>query len=317
MKLIVSLSMLLASFMSAAVENEQAFSSLEQLSKSLRTRNFSTSFVIIKKNNAEPYHWSHGINENNDELEILSVLNGPHRDIVRKNNTVSYLELGVNPYSIKSSYIASPIPEIFSGDTNRLIENYDLVSLGKSRVLGRAAQGIRIVSKDPHRYEHWLWLDIDSSLLLKLAIVNAQGQVVEQIQFTHLEFEEKISPSLTQLETTDLPSVIEMPESFNSQNHPWELSWLPEGFVETNANTHRIIHTKQPAEFKMFSDGLIDISVYVSLSEDGNRASGYAQDGATVAFNEVVNGLEVSVVGKIPVLTAKKIADAVVFKAVK
>ena len=35
-------------------------------------------------------------------------------------------------------------------------------------------------------------------------------------------------------------------------------------------------------------------------------------DGATVVLNQVVNGFEVSVVGKIPANTAKAIADSVV-----
>jgi sigma-E factor negative regulatory protein RseB len=35
-------------------------------------------------------------------------------------------------------------------------------------------------------------------------------------------------------------------------------------------------------------------------------------DGATVVLNQVVNGFEVSVVGKIPAKTAKVIADSVV-----
>ncbi len=306
--------LLLSSFLSAAVENDQAYTSLEKLSQSLRSLNFTTSFVVVKNNNAEPYHWSHGINEDNAEVEVLSILNGPHRDVVRRNNIVSYLESGIEPYSVNSAFIASPIPEIFSGNTEKLIKNYDLVSAGRSRILGRVAQFIRIIPKDPFRYGHWVWLDKDSGLLLKLAVINDNGQVLEQIQFTHLELDETINPSLQQIELTDLPTVIDLPDLVQKQDHAWGLSWLPEGFVEINANTHRIMHTKQPTEFKMFSDGLVDFSVYVSPSQDENRPSGFAQDGATIAFNEVINGIEVSVVGKIPASTAQKIASSLIFK---
>ncbi|MGJ8691949.1 MAG: MucB/RseB C-terminal domain-containing protein [Thalassotalea sp.] len=313
MRLLTLLTLLLTSCLSAAVENDQAFKLLENLSKSLRQSNFTTTFVVVKNNNSEPYHWAHGINDAGDELEVLSVLNDAHRDIVRKNDIVSYLESGISPYSVSSHYITSPIPEIFSGDTQKLTENYDLVSVGRSRILGRVADTIRIVSKDPHRYGHRLWLDQESGLLLKLAIIGNQGQVLEQIQVMHLELEEKINPSLQQIENAEFPQVIEAPEMFNNQSHQWQVTWIPKGFSQINANSHRIIHTKQPAEFKMFSDGLVDVSVYVSPSEDQNRLSGFAQEGATLAYNHVLNGLEVSVVGKIPPATAKAIANSVSF----
>lgn len=314
MRLILSLPLLLVNFLAAAMDNDQAYASLDKLSKSLRTLNFTTSFVVVKNNNAEPYHWSHGLDKDDVEVEILSVQNGPHRDIVRKGNIVSYLESGIVPYSVNSAYITGPIPEILSGDTAELSKNYDFLSVGRTRILGRAAESIRIISKDEHRYGHWLWLDQVSGLLLKLAIVNNQGQVLEQVQFTHVELDEKIHPSLQQIESIDLPNVVEIPEINSEPNHSWEVSWLPEGFVEINANTHRIIHTKQPTDFKMFTDGLVDVSVYVSPSKEGNRAFGFAKDGATIAYNEVTSGVEISVVGKIPGVTAKRMANAIIFK---
>lgn len=313
MKLIITLSLLLISSFSLADEVNDAFSALQKLSHSLRTLNFSTSFVVIKNNNAEPYLWSHGITDENVELEVLSLLNGPHRDIVRRNNTVSYLEMGSKPHSINSAFINSPIPDIFSGNTELLNQYYDFVSVGRSRILGRAADGIRIVSKDPYRYSYWLWLDDASGLLLKLAVLNKQGQVLEQIQFTHVELNDGINPSLQQVKASELPKVIELPEDVNKQTHPWEASWLPAGFTQINANTHRIIHTQQPSEFKMFSDGLVDISVYVSPSKEAQRKSGIVYDGATVVFNGISNNIEVSVVGKIPAETAQKIADSISF----
>ena len=63
----------------------------------------------------------------------------------------------------------------------------------------------------------------------------------------------------------------------------------------------------------LFNDGLVDVSVYVNQSEERQRATDYVMDGATVVLNQVINGFEVSVVGKIPAKTAKAIADSVIF----
>jgi sigma-E factor negative regulatory protein RseB len=289
---------------------------LKQLSHSLQTLNFSTSFVVVKNNQAEPYHWYHGVNQNGEELEILALLNGPRRDVLRKNNIVSYLEPEYSPYSIVSNRISSPIPTIFSSDTSILLENYDLISAGKSRILGRPAQIIRIVSKDHNRYGYWLWLDQKTGLLLKLAVITRKGQMLEQIQFTHLDITEQMSENLVQLAAAQLPHVVDLPKEPSEQEFSWRVAWLPDGFKRIKSDRHRLSITKQPAEFMLFSDGLVDFSVYVSPSEEAHRDTEFVRDGATVVLNQVHDGREVSVVGKIPSTTAKLIADSIVLKRV-
>lgn len=287
---------------------------LSRLSQSLQSLNFSTSFVVVKNNHAEPYHWFHGVSSENIELEILSLLNGPRRDVLKKANVISYIEPELPPYSVMSAHLKGPIPNILSDDIEKLTKSYDFISVGKSRILGRSAQIVRIVPKDNDKYGHWLWLDEKSGLLLKLAIVTRKGQQLEQVQFTHLEISEEPAESLQQLLTTDLPEVVEIPDGYQKQKLSWKVDWLPSGFSQINTNRHRISATKQPVEFSLFSDGLVNISIYVNGSKEKQRAVDYVMDGATVALNQVVNGVEVSVVGKIPSITAKKIADSVILQ---
>jgi sigma-E factor negative regulatory protein RseB len=311
MKLISSLLLLLStSFSAIAMENEQAESWLSRLSLSLKQLNFNTSFVVVKNNQAEPYHWFHGVSEDNSELEILSLLNGPRRDVLRKGNVVSYIEPELPPYSVYASHISGPIPAIFRQDISALASDYEFISVGTSRVLGKSAQLIRIVSRDNHRFGHWLWLDKETGLPLKLAMLTRKGQLLEQIQFTHLEITESPAESLVQLAVAELPQVIALPQT-EPQKFNWQVNWLPQGFEQLQSNRHRIVHTKQPVEFMLFSDGLVDVSVYVSPSKEKTRAMEYVMNGATVVLNQVTNGVEVSVVGKVPSATAKAIADSI------
>ncbi|WP_286262547.1 MucB/RseB C-terminal domain-containing protein [Thalassotalea atypica] len=315
MKLISSLLLLLSiSFSVAAIENELAKTWLERLSVSLNKLNFNTSFVVVKNNQAEPYHWFHGVVEGNTELEILALLNGPRRDVLRKGQTVSYIEPEFPPYSVIADNISGPIPSVFSKDVSVLEQSYNFISVGRSRVLGRAAQLVRIVSKDEHRHGHWLWLDQESGLPLKLALITRKGQLLEQVQFTHLEITDQPAESLTQLNVAELPAVVEIPDAA-VQKFAWKVNWLPDGFKRLKSDRHRITQTKQPVEFILFSDGLVDVSVYVGKSQDSQRAVDFARDGGTVVLNQVVDGFEISVVGKIPSKTAKIIADSVAFVA--
>ncbi len=322
------------SFSTLAADAQQAKLSLERLSQSLRQLNFNTSFVVVKNNQAEPYHWLHGVidvplnkdanaqkstadNGQKVELEILALLNGPRRDILRVGNTVSYIEPEYAPYSIASAQISGPIPAIFGRDISVLENNYHFVSVGKSRVLGRAAQLIRIVPKDAHRYGYWLWLDQDSGLLLKLGVITRKGKLLEQIQFTHLEITQTLSENLKQLYVTELPKIIELSAKENSTEFTWQVNWLPDGFKEVKSDRHRMNSSKQAVEFMLFNDGLVDISVYVNPSQDKQRAIEYASDGATLVLNQVVNNIEVSVVGKIPLASAKEIVSSVSFNRLK
>mgnify|MGYP000209293748 CR=1 FL=1 len=314
MKLIRS-ALLLASisFSAVAVENDQAKSWLERLSKSLQELNFTTSFVVVKNNQAEPYHWFHGVDEQDKELELLSLLNGPRRDILRKENIVSYIEPERPPYSVSSERISGPIPAVLSQDISTLENSYSFVPVGRSRVLGRPAQLVRIESNDQHRFGHWLWLDQETGLLLKLAIITRKGKLLEQVQFTHLDITDNMSDALAHLSASDIPPVIDIRQGNEIQAFNWQVDWIPSGFEQIAANRHRITLTKKPVEFLLFSDGLVDISVYVGPSDTKQRAEEYVMDGATVALSKVVNGIEISVVGKIPVNTAKAIASSISF----
>lgn len=312
MKPFYSLLLLLSlSFAANSVENVQAKSWLERLSTSLRSLNFSTSFVVVKNNQAEPYHWLHGVNKEQVELEIIARLNGPRRDVLRKGEVVSYIEPEQEVYSIVAKSLTSPIPSVFSDNISVLEANYRFISVGRSRVLGRVAQLIRIVAKDEHRFGYWLWLDQQSGLLLKTAVITRQGQLLEQIQFTHLDITDDIPENLMQLESTQLPVVIEPAIDNKEVALFWKINWLPEGFKAIKSNRHRIHQNKKAVEFMLFSDGLVDISVYVNPSTKKQRPIEYASDGATLVFSQIINGLEVSVVGQIPLATAKLIADSI------
>ncbi|HBY85214.1 MAG TPA: transcriptional regulator [Colwellia sp.] len=309
--------LLLLSFNVSAMtaDKESAKLSLERLSNSLRQLNFSTSFVVVKNNQAEPYHWLHGIGENEQELEIFTRLNGPRLDVLRQGDVVSYIEPDQEPYSIISSDVRSPIPTIFRGDISELEESYRFISVGRSRILGRVAQLIRVVSKDKYRYNYWLWLDQKTGLLLKMAVLTRQGQLLEQIQFTHIEVDEQLSDNLAQFQLTELPEVIELTMQRQNKALSWQVSWLPQGFAVVKSNKHKLnSHNRssdKAVEFMLFSDGLVEVSVYVNLSQEEFRAPEYASDGATVVFNHILQGVEVGVVGDIPLATAKKIAESI------
>lgn len=284
---------------------------MQRLSHALRNLNFDTSFVVVRNNRAEPYRWVHGI-ENQQELELLTLLNGPRKESIRVDDTVSYFDSATLPYTVNADVITGPIPIAFSGDIEKLQQSYDFVGVGKSRILGRPAQLIRLESKDKQRFGYWLWLDIQSGLLLKAALISRDGELLEQIQFTHLAITEHPSELLKQLLTTSLPSPVS--NDISPINLPWSVSWLPQGFELVKSNRHTLNSIGEEVESLIYNDGLVDVSVYVSKTTAPNRPASVNQTGATVLLSQLRDGYEINVVGQIPANTALAIAESVNFQ---
>lgn len=253
---------------------------LERMSFAMRNLNFSTSFVVVKENRAEPYRWFHGVEDGN-ELEVLVLLNGPRFEVVRKQNVVSYFEPNKPAYSVAGKTISGPIPAAFSDGIEALQVSYNFVSVGRSRILGRPARLIRLVAKDAHRYGYWLWLDEQSGLLLKAALINRQGNFLEQLQFTHLDITKTPADALVQLKQSKMPAVIDVPKAQQNAQFDWRATWLPAGFEVKNSNRHRVGSSEQDADFISFNDGLVDVSIYVSKVKQKSRAIEATQEGAT------------------------------------
>jgi len=299
-------------------ESKSAEQWLAELAQALTTKNYTSSFLVIKNRQTELYHWFHGLNDKQESFEILTSLNGPQRDVLRKGNVVSYIEQQQAPYSLHANRIKGPVPTVFSGDIQVLSPYYEFILMGKKRILGKSAQLIRIVAKDQHRLGYWLWLDKETGLLVKSAIITPKGRLLEQIQFTQLEITTHLSKPLQQLLATTLPIVIETPGNLDKNNlrHSklyWDVTWLPAGFEQVKADRHSIPLSNTPVEFRMYTDGLVDVSVYVNKSKLQRRAPDHVYDGATLVLNQVINGVEVSIVGKIPVHSAKTIAESIRF----
>lgn len=89
----------------------------------------------------------------------------------------------------------------------------------------------------------------------------------------------------------------------------WRVSWLPEGFLPTDA-----LHRKAPR--KSFTDGFASFSVFLEpLATAIKPGEGVERQGSTVAYTRGVmldsRPVLVTVLGEIPTNTARMVADSV------
>lgn len=282
---------------------------LTTMAETVKKSNFEASFVVVKGRSIEPYLWRHA-KVDGTELEHLSLLNGAGVEMVRINDVVTYFEPQSQPYSLHNDSVSGPIPSILFKNVSALEPHYHFVLGGKSRISGRSAQLVRIEAKDQLKFNYWLWLDSESSLPLKAAYVRENGEVVEQLQLTNVNFTKHAAKELVEMSQQQFPAPLPQ-NNTGSEVGDWQITWLPAGFKLIKSHRQTLNLNNELADHYLYSDGLVEFSVFIQRPLAGKMPSKALSSGATTVFIRQADGFEVSVVGKIPPMTAKQISDSV------
>lgn len=288
---------------------------LKRLQTALTESNFEAGIVTIKGSKTESYQWTHGFFSEESgksvEIERVSPLIGNGIAIIRKNDTLSYFEANKEPYSVKGTSIRNFIPAIFYKDFSSLADSYQFVLVSKSQIAGRSAQLIRIESVAKETYNFWVWIDVISGLPLRLAYIDEKGDVVEQVLMTHLSYLTEPNDEIRKLASLDLPEVPNAAVAMNQQTNNWQMGYVPKGFELLKSDRHHVSINREVADYYLYSDGLVEYSVYVQRPIESFNSPLVLQDGATSFVMVHADGYDVTVVGMMPAETAFNIAMGV------
>jgi sigma-E factor negative regulatory protein RseB len=292
--------------------SDRAQAWLAKMSDAVKSLNYTISFILLKPGvDSQPYLWRHGVNEDGIEMEQLNLLNGPGREAVRIGDKVSYFEPNVPPYSLQSSIINGPFPSEFFQFPKKLMLSYEFILVGRSRIAGRAAQQIRIISKDKSRFGLNVWLDQETGLLLKMNMFGQEAQLLEQIQVTGLQVTKKPDPFFEKIEPGMLPEIV----SFGPRaplNSPWVIGYIPKGMTIIKRDMRRLAGSGEVVEYIMLSDGLVDVSVYLQERENNKPQENLVGTVQSDTLLTIEHGdLNITVIGKLPASTANAIAKSI------
>ncbi|MGI9332849.1 MAG: MucB/RseB C-terminal domain-containing protein [Gammaproteobacteria bacterium] len=206
--------------------------------------------------------------------------------------------------------------------------NYEL-SMGEhdSRVAGRPTVDIEIRPRDAYRYGYMLSLDRDTAFPLKSRLVNSDGKVLEEIQYTDVDFNSEITDEMLRSEHRGSIAVVSSGEdaitrggssdpalgtspgpSSGRDDLEWSARWLPAGFrlkehlgdSGTSGEKHHLV----------YSDGVVSVSVFIEpLGEPGDTLEGPSAMGATHTYGTVRHGVQVISVGRVPARTVAQVAN--------
>ena len=161
-------------------------------------------------------------------------------------------------------------------------------------VAGRSTERLTLRPRDTLRLAHVIDLDSESGLALAMATVGPDGQMLERYEYAAIDYQERAA---------DDNGVTAKVESAYARGR----AVIPGYFVMSEDPDRGIF---------VVSDGLATASVFVEPLPAGAPAGeGAVIEGATLTYTRGVpsadGGLLISVLGEVPVVTARLLADAV------
>lgn len=310
---LIGLLLALVAPLSATADEDEASAWLEKLGPALNMTNYRGVFVYARGESVHSMQIAHRYNNGVVE-ERLVLQDGGSGEIVRKGMNVVCVLPETGRVRLDQVIPSGPFAEAFTSQLVPVSRWYRAEMKGEDRVAGYEVVSVALSAKDPYRYSHRLWLEKSTGLLVKSHVRNAEGEVLEQFQFTSLQIGEDIPDSEFEIRTQgrEISRTLGEPNpqaSVAQRMNGWRLGWRPEGFVPAAAPR------SGKGQAVAFSDGLAAFSVFVEPAGPVTMPTGASLIGATTVYmHQVKEGDKaflITVVGELPPQTARRVAESV------
>lgn len=313
-RVITSLSAIILVFTSlVAVANTEVGEWLERMNQALHNLNYDGVFIYSHLGNMQSMRIIHGVDEKGERERLIS-LSGPSREVIRDNDKVTCIRSDDRSVMVEKAASDHLIPFSIPEITQQIQTHYQLAFTGEDRIAGYKAKKISITPRDDFRYGHQLWLAEDNGALLRAEVINEEGEEVEQLMFTSITFFDTLPEELLKPEMEGEgfswrhagdDKTDEMVVKFR-----WSVSDMPGGF-ELKASRRYVMSTGDSmVEQQVFSDGLSSLSIFVEPRNESRSFLGSSRKGAVSAYARELDTRRVTVVGEVPAITVKQVAES-------
>lgn len=284
---------------------------IERMAQAIREQSYRGVLVF---GNSQQWHTLNIVHRMKDGVESEKVvhLTGIPRQISRIGERIAVTP-PLQPGQTFSR--AGILDNALDGSTSLPADFYHLASvMVKDRVAGRSVVQVQIIPSDEHRYGQQLWLDEETSLLLRSDIVDDRRRVIERYQFAAIDIGVSLADSEFELPPdSDVARMAaesrQTEASAAATSLAWFPAWLPDGFRESS---RKVV---EGAGVQMYSDGLASFSLFVEAIPRDPMPDMSNRWGATAAVvrhqTHAETNYRITVVGEIPVATARRIAWSV------
>ena len=309
---------LLATLLSSPVFADPAMDWVQKMSDAMRNLNYRGNFVYMHENQLESMQISH-VRDDNGEKERLISLNGEAREVIRDNLNLTCIWPSSRKVVVDSSRKNSFSPIFIPEDIARIEKFYEMQLVGDDRIAGMDTVVVHIKPRDRYRYGMKFWINKEHGLMMKSALLNEQGQEIEQVMFTSL----KLFGPGEQLELDVMPKIDEnytlvryhSGEKAGGEvsTSRWQLDNAPGGFWRESVLQRKVPGSDHVVEQLVYTDGLASLSIFIERNNNGSHQGGSSM-GAVNAFIRIYDDHSVTAIGEVPAVTVQRVAESVTYQ---
>ncbi len=258
----------------------------------------------------------------NGTLEKLESLDGPPSETVRRGERLLTYLPQQRRILIRDREAGSSFPGVHALDAQRLTAHYRLRWLGDEQVAGRMSSAWALEPRDALRYGYRFWADRASGLLLRAQTISEKAEVVEQAAFSQLLPgplpAARFGASARDTRGWRTVDVSGRPADAATVA-AWQPGWLPPGFESAGAWVRKLAPAGHRADGEreavqlLYSDGLAGLSVFIE-PWSVERSARPLQQGALNMVGKRHGKFWLTIVGEVPMLAIRQIADAIEYK---
>lgn len=279
---------------------------LGRMVHAVETMNYRGTVVYLRDDKVEALRVVHRI-EGGTVNERIYSLNGAQREVLRDGGEVRCLFSDNQGLVLRGRFTPRLIPDLPADLVDESGDGYRFNLAGSDRVAGLDTQIVEILPLDEFRYGHRLWLERESGMLLRSALLDTEGRIQQQLMFTQIELGVEIDDDELRPDPTDkeyrfaatLPA-----DSASAAEASWMPTRLPPGFRLTAVKRNP---DKEGSEHLLFSDGFASFSVYVEPGQETDATGGLDTVGAVNVYTRPSEDMLITVVGEVPATTVEEI----------
>ena len=268
---------------------------LERIGPALVELDYHGTLVMVSGTSMETLGVFHAFDDGRERMRLVT-LTGAHREVIRDDKMVMCIGTGIDSVGYDADTTGRWNPAGQFADAGKL-DSYRAKLGDVGRVAGRDCQIVDLQPKDAWRYGYRLWLDHETGLPLRIALIGEAGRALEQMAFTDLQIGSKPNAADLRPSTQQGLQRVQTLSAGKLVDPGWRISSPPLGF--TLRAGRRLGESVQ----LLYSDGLASVSVYIEPVSGDQRGESAMRRGAVNVHSFWQGGRRVVAIGKVPAAT--------------
>ncbi len=277
--------------------DQEALAWLDKMSRSLHEVSYHGVVTLQRGEDLQVMQVSHSV-EGESTSEQLTKLTGQGAQVERTDHPLHCVHPGHRLLQIGA--------QLQAGECG-IAQHYRFRVAEGERIAGRSAVRILVEPRDMYRFGYVMELDRATGLLLKTQTIGPGDTILERFQFASLSLGSQ--PAAATNVNVVHRAQHSLPDPGAESVGGWSVQWVPGGFIDTDSPSGA-------AGRRTYTDGLAVFSVFMEeLGREIRPGEGVVRSGGTVSYTR---GMDISgqpvlvtVIGEVPVNTARMVADSV------